>query len=42
MPLVPHYPSDEPRRDRRAPDLGEIVDDILRGGDDPDTDPVPL
>jgi len=29
MTLVPHYPSDEPRRDRRTPDLDEIVDDIL-------------
>jgi hypothetical protein len=35
MPLVPHYPSDEPRRNRDAPDFGEIVEEILHGGDDP-------
>jgi hypothetical protein len=35
MPLAPHYPSDESRRDRRTPDIDEIVDDILGRGDDP-------
>ncbi len=35
MPLVPHYPTDEPKRDRRVPDIDEIVDDILGSGDDP-------
>ena len=34
MPLVPHLPSDEPDRDRSAPDVGEIVEEILDGGDD--------
>ncbi|MFB6091557.1 MAG: hypothetical protein ABEK02_00945 [Haloquadratum sp.] len=34
MPLVPHYPTDEPRRDRRAPDIDDIVEDILGNGDD--------
>lgn len=34
MPLAPHYPSDEPRRDRRTPDIDDIVDDILGRGDD--------
>ena len=35
MPIVPHYPSDEPERDDGSPDFGEIVDRILNGGDDP-------
>jgi hypothetical protein len=35
MPIVPHYPSDEPADDRERPDFGEIVDRILNGGDDP-------
>jgi hypothetical protein len=35
MPIVPHYPSDEPERDDDAPDFGEIVDRILNGGGDP-------
>ena len=36
MPTVPHYPSDEPdpNRERRAPDIGEVVDRIL-DRDDP-------
>jgi hypothetical protein len=34
MPIVPHYPSDEPAEDD-APDFGEIVDRILNGGDGP-------
>jgi hypothetical protein len=34
MPIVPHYPSDEPEQDE-TPDFGEIVDRILNGGDDP-------
>ncbi|MFB6252101.1 MAG: hypothetical protein ABEI27_10535 [Halobellus sp.] len=34
MPLVPHYPSDEPRRERRTPNIDDIVEDILGGGDD--------
>ena len=34
MTVVPHYPSDEPRDDREAPDFGEIVDEIL-DRDDP-------
>jgi hypothetical protein len=29
MPVVPHYPSDEPEDDPEAPDFGEIVDEIL-------------
>jgi hypothetical protein len=35
MPVVPHLPSDEPRDDRGAPDLGDVVDRILNGGDEP-------
>ncbi|MFB6170964.1 MAG: hypothetical protein ABEJ23_00405 [Haloarculaceae archaeon] len=35
MPLVPHYPADEPDDDRRAPDIGDVVDRILNGNDDP-------
>ena len=35
MPIVPHYPSDEPEDDEETPDFGEIVDRILNGGDDP-------
>ena len=34
MPLVPHIPSDDPENDG-APDLGDVVDRILNGGDDP-------
>ena len=34
MPLVPHYPTDEPQRDHRTPDIDDIVDDILGSGDD--------
>ncbi len=33
MPAVPHYPSDEPDRERGAPDFGEIVDEILERDD---------
>jgi hypothetical protein len=32
MPAVPHYPTDEPEPEE-APDLGDIVGEILRGGD---------
>jgi hypothetical protein len=39
MPLVPHYPNDEPQRDRRTPNIDDIVDDILGRGDD---DPQPV
>lgn len=35
MPLVPHYPSDKSEGDRSAPDLDDVVDRILNGGDDP-------
>ncbi|WP_274380988.1 hypothetical protein [Halorussus salinus] len=38
MPVVPHYPSDEPDHDREAPDFGEIVDEIL-DRDDPSPRP---
>jgi len=31
MPLVPHYPSDEPRDDPDPPAIDEIVDRILSG-----------
>jgi hypothetical protein len=34
MPAVPHYPSDEPDRKRRAPDISDVVDRIL-DRDDP-------
>ncbi|NHN59405.1 MULTISPECIES: hypothetical protein [Halorussus] len=40
MTVVPHYPSDEPRDDREAPDFGEIVDDILDRGDPTPSVPV--
>ncbi|MFB6178342.1 MAG: hypothetical protein ABEI77_01300 [Halorientalis sp.] len=33
MPLVPHYPSDEPD-DGEAPDLSEVVDRIINGDGD--------
>lgn len=33
MPLVPHYPSDEPD-DGEVPDLSDVVDRILNGRDD--------
>ncbi len=36
MPLVPHYPSDDPEPSDSAPDLNEIVDRILTGDPDPD------
>jgi hypothetical protein len=39
MPAVPYYPSDDDRRDERAPDIGDLVDRILRGGDDPTSVP---
>jgi hypothetical protein len=35
MPLVPHYPSDEPDDADQAPDFDRIVDRILHGGDGP-------
>lgn len=41
MPIAPHYPSDEPERRERAPDISGIVDRILRGGDDQDGGPSP-
>lgn len=34
VPLVPHLPSDE-SEDEDAPDLDEVVDRILNGGDGP-------
>lgn len=40
MPAVPHYPSDEPNGPTRAPDLNEIVDRILNGGDDRSPSPA--
>lgn len=33
MPLVPHYPSDEPD-DGEVPDIGNLVDRIINGGDE--------
>jgi hypothetical protein len=33
MPVVPHYPTDEPEPEE-APRIGDIVDRIIRGGDD--------
>ena len=41
MPLVPHYPSDDPEPRDNAPDLNEIVDRILIGDPDPDSDGGP-
>lgn len=35
MPVVPHYPEDEPDDPQRAPSINEIVDEILDGGDTP-------
>ena len=35
MPLVPHYPSDEPDDRERAPDFDDLVDRILRDGGGP-------
>ena len=34
MPAVPHYPSDEPDSPTHAPDLNDLVDRIIRGGDE--------
>lgn len=34
MAPIPHFPSDEPS-DEDAPDLNDLVDQILNGGDDP-------
>ncbi len=34
MPAVPHFPSDEPDREPRAPDIDDVVDRIL-DRDDP-------
>jgi hypothetical protein len=39
VPVVPHYPTDEPDRDEEAPDLTEIIEGIL--GDDDRPSPVP-
>ena len=36
MPL-PHFPSEEPD-DEDAPDLDDVVDRILNGGDNPSSD----
>lgn len=33
MPVVPHYPSDEPDEPTDAPDLDRIRDRIVGGGD---------
>jgi hypothetical protein len=38
MPVA-HYPSDEPNRDERAPDLDELVEEILGGGGSPSSPP---
>ncbi|WP_269844163.1 hypothetical protein [Halegenticoccus soli] len=40
MPIVPHYPSDEPEDEERAPDIDEIVDRIVNGGDSPSPPPT--
>lgn len=37
MPVVPHYPSDEPDEQDGVTDFGEIVDRIVSGGDRPRT-----
>jgi hypothetical protein len=29
VPAVPHYPSEEPRKDEQAPDIDDILDRIL-------------
>lgn len=34
MPVVPHYPSDEPDEQDGVTDFGEIVDRIVSGGDE--------
>lgn len=34
MPVVPHYPSDEPD-DGDVPDIDDVVDRILNGGRGP-------
>lgn len=41
MPLVPHFPSDEPSEDESVPDFDDVVDRILNGGDDPTPSPTP-
>jgi len=40
VPVVPHYPTDDDRRDD-APDIDRIVDRIIRGGDGPSSPRAP-
>jgi hypothetical protein len=39
MPAVPHLPSDDPGQER-VPDVDEIVERILNGGNDPSPSPA--
>lgn len=39
MPLVPHLPSDE-TEDESAPDIDDLKDRILNGGDEPSPTPT--
>jgi hypothetical protein len=40
MPAVPYDPEESDPDDRSLPDIGDLVDDILRGGDDPGPTPT--
>lgn len=40
MPVVPHYPSDEPDDEENAPNVDELIEDILGGGDPTPTAPL--
>jgi hypothetical protein len=34
MPIAPHVPQDDDE-DRKAPDIGDVVERIINGGDGP-------
>ncbi|MDY6819001.1 MAG: hypothetical protein SVG88_10105 [Halobacteriales archaeon] len=40
MPVVPHYPSDEPEKEDNAPNVDELIEDILGGDDSGPTVPL--
>jgi hypothetical protein len=39
MPAVPYDPEEDDPDDRTLPDIGDLVDDILSGNDDPQPSP---
>ncbi|MFB6300015.1 MAG: hypothetical protein ABEH65_07110 [Halobacteriales archaeon] len=40
MPVVPHYPSDEPDEEENAPNEDDLIEDILGSGDPGPTVPL--